>query len=240
MKKLLAILILACVCTYANSSVVDTGGDELLKKSINTYQQLMSYEDKGIYTANYFVSGVFHHQELKEFHTLYSSISDNFLFEWIDRNSNSLPKFNMMWKKGSVIKTLLWKSKLESSDDLNSSLSAISGISGGVAYWLPKYLLTGVFCPTIKKVKFLEKEEYKNNETLTKLELIYSNNRKETVWIETETFLVRKIEERVKLGKFDVVTTIEYTDVFINKDLVEDDFNVGIDEIKQLEELWNK
>ncbi len=228
------VLIIVVSLLSANVKAEHLMAEELYNLLITNYQQMVSYTDQGSYQANYYEDGVLQHSEEKIFKTFYKH-PDKFKLEWIDIDENSLPRYNVLWRSGTLTKKLLWKQNLESYENFTSAISSIAGVSGRVSYLIPAFLYEDVPTPKIKKLTVSENISDENGGTMVKLELRYTNDRIDCFWVDTTEHLIRKVENIVKSQNQLIVQTIHYEEIEYNSPILESEFSVDLDKVKELQ-----
>lgn len=212
----------------------------LFEKIIKKYQSYSSYEDQGVYVYSSYKGEVLQYKDTIKFHT-YFSAPNKLRMEWLTKKPNLIPEYHILWSNDNVIKYFMWGEKTRKYDDINTALSAATGISGGVTYRIPKLLIHDMAMPPLLGYSniSIQKIINDNNKKLIVFELIRNNGSVEKMWVEHGTLTIKKIEWRHKAGEYDFHEIIEYIDIKTNKKIDSDVFDVDEKDIRsELDKLY--
>lgn len=201
---------------------------EILERAARVYEECASYRDAGSVVTTFHMGDGTSTRELS-FSTAFVR-PDRFRFEYtLDGSSTGVPTY-VIWRHGGEVKSwwaLRPSVKVEKS--LSMALAAATGVSAGSAHDVPSLLMPKEVLG--RRLRDLPEAVRKADEPVAghacfvvegkipppppevvkKLNLprLYSTV-PETVWIDQTTYLVRKIERTLPIGKGDAVEVTTY------------------------------
>jgi len=197
---------------------------EILQQMKKAYAACSTYADQGICRTEFTGADAF---------TSYIVFKitfvrpDQFRFEHRDRMLlNSGPwQRNIILKSGADIRTKWsFEPKQEKCASLAQAVAGATGISSGTAHTTPRMLLpdevTGVILSDLKNLSLLPSESVRGRPCY-RVEAQNGKNESETLWIDHETFMLRKYVEVTAAPK--VITTTFYNPV-LNEPIDEAEF----------------
>jgi len=186
----------------------------LLNKMSNTYAAIKSYQDTGyVKTVFYDTNGGKNTRKLI-FSTSYDR-PDRFRFEYGNKVADEVEGSYIIWKNKGEVKTW-WEldKKQEAPESLYLAIAAATGVSSGSSHTIPRLLIPDEikgYCITDMKDTALDEDAKLEDGTVC-----YRVTGKDPddapiiLWIEKDSFLIRKIEEKHKFDDFRTEETTEY------------------------------
>jgi outer membrane lipoprotein-sorting protein len=185
---------------------------KVLDRMANAYAKCKSYHDTGVVETIFF-EGNRKRTERKPFTTAFVR-PDQFRFEYKTRRGDGEDEFDsyIIWKNGNDIRTW-WDIKpgVEEPKSLGSALGAAAGVSGNSSNNVPYMLVpkeAGGMLNSPKEPKQLDDAKLGDIEC-HRIEGNYGGQLK-TLWIDSKTFLLRRIESKTTFEKFRTETTTSY------------------------------
>ncbi len=169
---------------------------QILDLMADTYRNCKSYRDSGSVKTIFIKDGGQQTTE-KTFQTAFVR-PDQFRFEYRDWMGGQEKKY-VIWRSGEDVRTW-WdlKPQVETPESLARALAAAVGVSGNLSNTIPKLLLPNEVSvgplTAIKKVKRTADGKHDDRECF-RIEGQYGDGSL-TVWIDSESYLVRRIDER--------------------------------------------
>jgi outer membrane lipoprotein-sorting protein len=185
------------------------------------YANCKTYRDSGV-VKTIFLEAVEERTVLKPSTTAFVR-PDRFRFEYSERFSGSKDYRYIIWRNGKDIQTW-WDAKpgVKKGDSLFMAIARAAGVSGGSALTVPALLFSREFfglrlldSATAKRIKNAKLENWDCFRIEGKL-----MNQSRTVWLDKETFLVRRIDSGQEFAKFSTVVTTTYYPV-IDEEIAE-------------------
>jgi len=182
-----------------------------LSKMLEKYKSFNSYKDKGTSLTKYVrTNGTIFNTELT-FTTKYNK-NKSLHFQWLvlpdefekkihafEKNPNPLkPKVNTIWKNKAGIYSKYSFSRKNKEPNLSSALSRATGVSGGLAWLVPRFLSSEIPCPVnlnANKSKLLT-----SNPNTIIIKQHYSSGTIRKLHIDRKSYLLRKVEQNRKLS----------------------------------------
>ena len=175
--------------------------DDIMKRMAETYASCQSYCDTGI------VLSVFNqpeggHTSERPFTTAFVR-PDRFRFEFTNRYFDGPALHYIVWREGEQVRTW-WDVRpgINDVETLNRALSGATGVSGSSAHTVPVLLLPdeiGGRCLThTTELKRMEDAHIDTTDCF-RIEGKYAEY-PQTLWIEKQTFLIRRIERQMTLN----------------------------------------
>jgi outer membrane lipoprotein-sorting protein len=182
---------------------------QILENMATTYATCESYRDSGFVT-NFFSP---QHIDVKPFRTAFVR-PDQFRFEYDDPDPE---KPYIVWAKGDEVRTWWYvKPGVQNPPSLGRGIAGATGVSGGSAHTIPTLLLPGqIGGRSMASLTDLTRlpDEPADETPCFKLQGKFAD-RPTTLWLEKETYLIRRIAEDTKLAK---TTTVYQPEV--NKEI---------------------
>ena len=188
------------------------GAHEVLDRMAKVYADCQSYRDSGVVKSVLTFSVLGKQITEKPFTTAFVR-PDRFRFEFKAMESGVEQRY-LVWQGGNDVKTW-WDVKpgVEKVESLGLALAGPTGVSGGSAHTIPALLLprevAGRRLTDLTEPKRLADAKIDNVDCFV-LDGQFGD-RPMTLWIDKQTFLVRRIAERDKLGLW---TNVEKTTTY--------------------------
>lgn len=190
--------------------------DAIVSRMQSTYADCKSYRDEGEVSSVYLKKDGQQTQR-KPFKTWFVR-PKLFRFEFQDQAGPGAGKWTryVVWADGQKIRT--WWSvlaRLKEFDSIESALAGPTGVSGGSAVNIPGLLMTemqwGSGLRRLADAKLLGTEKIGDAECY-KIDAGAKTDasRRQTLWIDRKTFLIRRLAERKELGDVTVEQTTDY------------------------------
>jgi len=207
MKVLLSIFLLL----LNTASFSSTEAEIHLSKMLEKYKSFNSYEDSGTSLTKYIkTNGKTRNTELT-FTTKYNK-NNSLHFQWLklpselekkihtlEKNPNPLkPKTNTIWKNKTGIYSKYSFSRKNKEPNLSSALSGATGVSGGLAWLVPRFLSSEISCPVNLSANKSKLITINPNTIIIKQN--YSSGTIRKLHIDRKSYLLNKIEENRKLS----------------------------------------
>jgi outer membrane lipoprotein-sorting protein len=184
---------------------------DVLDRMAKAYANCKSYRDSGVVKTVY-IEATGNLTEEKPFATAFVR-PDRFRFEYKEKQDFGREHRYIVWRKGKDVQTW-WDIKpgVEKPNSLGLALSAATGVSGGSARTVPALLLP----KEIEGRRLTDMTEAKRVEDakLDKVDCFRLEGKfvdlPTTIWIDTKTFLVRRIDAQMKFDTFRAVETTNY------------------------------
>ncbi len=218
--------VLSCVLAASMCSVGSLGqakqdsltASQILQRMAKTYASCKSYRDSGV-VRTVFIEALGKRTVEKPFTTAFVR-PDRFRFEYKENKGEIRPYCYIVWRRGTEVRTW-WDVRpgIEHPESLDLALGGATGVSGGSAHTVPALLLpdeVGGRRPT----EVTEPQRIKDAK-LDKVECFRiqckAADSPMTLWIETKTFLVRRIDEQTNFDNFRTEDTTTYQPVVNGK-----------------------
>jgi outer membrane lipoprotein-sorting protein len=196
------VLALILACGVSSGSAAETESKDgltarqILDKMATTYAACQSYRDSGVVT-NFFDP---EHIDIKPFHTAFAR-PDQFRFEY---NDDAPEKAYIVWARGDEVRTWWYITPgVKSPGSLGNGLAGATGVSSGSAHTIPVLLLPdrigGRSMTSLTELVRLPDDTIDDTPCF-KLQGKFADE-PTTLWLEKETFLIRRIVEDSKLAK---------------------------------------
>ena len=194
----------------------ELSGEEILKRMVSAYSECKSYKDEGEVTI------VFRGKDQtftdhRPFTMLFVR-PKLFRFEFKSRSGAGFGPWqrHVVWADGDKIRS--WWTitpQVEEFKSIESALAGPTGVSGGSATTIPRLLMPGMKYESglkrLRDAKLLG-EENVNDADCYKIEAtpLGEGGSRKTLWIDKQTFLVRKIFETSEFPDFSTKDTTTY------------------------------
>jgi len=222
---------------YASSN--NQSAKSIYNKMVSKYSIMKSYHDLGQATKELRVDGVIKIKEIKHFESYYIS-PKKYLLEWVSIDGITKPKYNAILFKDGNGYSWLDNEKVNKSNNIDGLLSSVVGVSDGISYIVPLFLMQSELCLSstrIAKINIVNKGVLSGYNVYI-LDVTYTSGRKETLWVDSDNYILRKAEEKRKLSKNkDIIISILYKDIDVNKALKTETFT---NKEKEFEEELSK
>lgn len=232
------IFITACLLATAPAIAESDGGLDatyILERVAKTYAECYTYRDSGT-VRTVFISGNDKRTVEKPFHTAFVRPS-SFRFEYRERKGAYEDYVYIVYRNEHETKTW-WdvSGKEEVPESLNMALAGATGVSGGSAHTIPALLLpnevTGRRLTDITTARRVENGECMGA-SCYRLEGKYAGDTT-MVWVDIQTFLIRRIDARSDFDDFYTEQTTTY-DPVIDSELDSDILEFKAPESRQLQ-----
>jgi outer membrane lipoprotein-sorting protein len=195
----------------------DPKATQVIDKMASAYATCQTYYDSGTVTTLYH-SDDGDQSEIKQFSTAMIRPHE-FRFEFNDEH-DSQSRY-IVWQNRDDVRTW-WdlNQRSEREESLGMALAGATGVSGGSAHTIPSLLLPneigGRKLTDIEAAKLGENKPLGDHVCLT-IEAVYAGN-PITIWIDEQTFLVRRIDSTTAFDDFTTTETTIY-DPVVNVDI---------------------
>jgi outer membrane lipoprotein-sorting protein len=211
----------ASVGVVAEPEMDSLTAKELIDRMGKVYADCNSYRDTGVVTTVFIEAGS-EWTEKKPFQTGFVR-PNRFRFEYTDEKRNGAEYRYIVWRKGDEVQTWWDVSPgIEKPESLGLALAGATGVSGGSAHTIPELLLGeevgGISLTAITKIKRIEDAEFDNVDCFRVTGVFVDNP--ERIWIDKETFLIRRIDTQVEFDDFRTDETTTY-DPAINEEIAD-------------------
>ncbi len=185
----------------------DPKATQVIARMAKVYSECQSYSDSGSVTT-VFRSGTGNETEVKHFSTAMMRPS-KFRFEFSEQQ-NPQSRY-IVWQDGDEVRTW-WdlNSRSEREDSLGLALAGATGVSSGAAHTIPSLLMPneigGRLLTDLEAARLADNKLLDGHACHT-IEALYAGD-PITIWIDEQTFLVRRIDST---SVFDGFTTTETT-----------------------------
>jgi outer membrane lipoprotein-sorting protein len=217
------VLTLSAGCLIAVVMGLPTGADEpkpdglkaqgILDRMANVYAGCKSYRDTGVVKTVFFEANGNRTVE-KPFKTAFVR-PDRFRFEYTEKRGGRVERY-IVWRKGQQVQTW-WDVKpgVEKPMSLDLALAGATGVSSSSAHRIPALLLpkevSGKRLTDMTGAKRIEAPKLEKADCF-RVEGKFADNPM-TLWIDKKTFLVRRIDSKVKFDTFSTEETTTYDPV---------------------------
>jgi hypothetical protein len=186
-------------------------GSDVLAHMAQTYATCRSYSDTGVVRIVYFEEGRQRTEE-RPFKTAFVR-PDHFRFEFTDTFLGKSRRY-IVWQQGLDVYTW-WDIKpgQQTLSSLDLGLAGATGVSGGSAHTVPSLLLPGVVSGrSLRELTDITRLEDAacGTATCAQVEGLYGKQTR-TLWIELDTFLLRRIDEATTFPSFRTERTTTYS-----------------------------
>lgn len=212
---LAGILLCALAATEARVADAATPGAltaaQILTGMAETYQRCKTYRDSGVVKTVFIMPDQRTRTVEKPFTTAFVR-PDRFRFEYQDNSLNRTTRY-IVWREGTKVQ-IWWDIKpgVTEQPSLRSALSAAAGVSGGSSLLLPALLLPSEIPPyrlaQITEVARIEDAKLGEVECF-RVQGKFANDLM-TLWIDSTTFLLRRIDTGHSFDAFRTETTTTY------------------------------
>lgn len=222
--KKLFIAIAIILFNFCISFAQEASVNEIMDNVHKVYREAKSYSDTGEVKTTLMTEGK------QETYTVPFTTAfvrpDRFRFEFKYKSNASGPDWRryVVWQNGNKI--VSWRSKTNESENLQSlsiAIASATGISGGSASDIPRLLLPykvgGGTITDLQEMKIVESKD-----GIIEISGLMSESSSVNLWINSENFLIKKIDIHTKSNDFETTTSITY----------EPSININIDD-KNLE-----
>ncbi|MFW6119260.1 MAG: LolA family protein [Planctomycetota bacterium] len=187
---------------------------QILDRVASTYASCESYRDTGVVKTVFIESDEARHTTEKSFKTAFVR-PDRFRFEYTKTSYGQQQRY-IIWADGNEV--LRWsdiRPGVERPESLGLALVAATGVSGGSAHTIPRLLLPEqVRGRRLTDLPAAERVENRQIDGATCLRVKGSVlGQPTTVWIDRETFAVRRIDGQKALPGFRTEETTTYEPV---------------------------
>jgi outer membrane lipoprotein-sorting protein len=186
---------------------------DVLDRMAKAYAGCKSYRDTGVVKI-VFVSDTGDRTVERPFKTAFVR-PDRFRFEYTEKQGGRENRF-IVWRKGEEVRTW-WDVNpgVEKPESLRLALAGATGVSGGSAHTIPTLLLPdevgGWRLTDLAGAKRIENAKLDEVDCF-RIEGKCDDNLM-TLWIDTKTLLVRRIDDRKQFDDFRTETTTTYSPV---------------------------
>ena len=198
----------------------DLTAQQVLDRMAKTYSVCKSYRDTGV------VNTVFHKSGNKQtvqkpFKTAFVR-PDRLRFEYTDQDKTKVYR-HIVWQQGEQVR-VWWDVTpgIEEVESLGLALAGATGVSGGSAHTVPALLMTqevgGRTLMEMTETKRIDDAKVGEVECM-RIEGKFADSPM-TLWLDKQTFLVRRIDLTMKLTGFRTETTTTYEPV-INEEIAD-------------------
>lgn len=189
----------------------DLTAEEIISRMLKEYESCQSYQDEGNVETQFPNS-----TDIHLFSTAFVR-PNRFRFESAEQLPPDRPSRRVVvWRDGDLIRSWWAANKeLREFHELDIALAGPSAVSGGSAIRISRLLMSPQFLPQWGKFYFknakLLGEEKANGVPCYKLEITRpANAGNETIWIDQEQFLIRKVLEEVRADGVKATTITTY------------------------------
>jgi len=213
------VALLAAGCSPDMAKSGDPSPKQILDRMAKAYAECKSYRDSGV-VKTVFVEKTGNRTVEKPFTTAFVR-SDRFRFEYKEKRGNQQSRY-IIWSNGKEV--LTWwdvKPGIEKPKSLWLASAGAAGVSSGSANRIPALLLPGEVwgSPTvITDAKRAEDGKLDKVECF-RVEGIYGNT-PITLWIDKQSYLLRRIDQQMKFANFRTEETTTY-DPTINEKITD-------------------
>lgn len=202
------------VAQVLRSQDLDPEARRVLDQMSSVYANCKTYQDSGVVRV-LLVRESGNHATERPFTTAFVR-NDRFRYEFKDLVGSSDQYYRyLIWSDGKEVRSW-WDVKPggEKPSSLNSALHGADGVSGGSARTIPAFLLPRQVWPNLGDTIITVHLEDAKLDGIDCFRITgkYAGNPM-TVWIEKQTYLIRRIDQRMKVEDFVVETTTTYTPV---------------------------
>jgi len=208
-KKLNSIIvIIAFNCSLCFAQ--DISVNEIINNVHKTYREAQTYIDKGEVKTTVIMKGS-QHFDTKPFNTVFVR-PDQFRYEFQYKPNPDESYWDkyIVWQHGNeILKQKSTKNKIETLQLLSMAIASATGISGGSAHYIPSLLLPyevgGIKITNLKNIEIVESKE-----GVIQIEGSLQDEVSVNLWIDSESFLIKKIDIHTKSDDFESTTSITY------------------------------
>lgn len=184
---------------------------KILRRMATTYADCRTYADSGAVTT-IFRSEEGESSEIKPFKTAMVR-PDQFRYEFsVDGNTRSQ---YIVWQKGKIVRNWWAARRLNSTDSLGMALAGATGVSSGSAHTIPALLMPqevgGRLLTEVENARRGEDRMCGDHQCFT-IEGKYADD-PIIIWIDKESYLVRRIDETSTYDDFTADHTTTYDPV---------------------------
>lgn len=202
---------------------------QIVERANRAYARCDSYRDSGIVVTT-FVSEERQWTAEKPFSTAFVR-PDRFRFEFKDLSLGDPPPAYIIWAAGGVVR--MWRGiqpEVQETDSLGDAISQATGVSNGVAYRVPSLLLPGLVPEGRSPLDLnfalrigdadeagigcfrIRGQSIRTPRTLGEGEqAVVLQENSVTVWIDQQSYLVRRVEEANVYDTFRTETVTTYS-----------------------------
>jgi hypothetical protein len=208
------VIFLIVLCNAAKASV---SSDELVDKMVEQYRSISTYSDSGTVEA-YVHFGVDAPRNIdsKKFSTNHDA--NEFKLEWSDFRLGFPVQKNSVnsSEKGFVVTAVGDPPELVSS--ASTALSMVEGVSGGIAFLAPRFLMKEISCkPSLGAISTESLgNEVINGRDAYVVQLMYNSGRLEKLWIDMEQLFLHRVERNDESPIGRMQTVIKYSSISID------------------------
>jgi outer membrane lipoprotein-sorting protein len=188
--------------------------EQLLDRMSKAYANCKTYRDSGVVKTVFF-QATGKRTVNKPFTTAFVR-PDRFRFEYRERKGDDEENRYLIWSNGQYVQTW-WDIKpgVTKAASLNMALAAATGVSSGSAHTIPVLLMPkeigGGRLTGMTDVKRIEDAKFDNVDCF-RVEGKNANN-PQTLWLDKNTFLVRRIDSQHTFPNFRTEQTTTYSPV---------------------------
>ncbi len=191
-------------------------GEKVVDDVIEQYRALSTYHDSGTVDA-YVLNGEEKRKiDSKKFTTTYGNFA--LKFEWTNYKLGLQPQTNsLVTKDDGFLVTLSGHEPSFYKDELKA-LSSIEGVSGGLAFLVPRFITKDMPCNSklgAISVKQLP-SEFIDGRKYILLNLIYETGKVEKLWVDSESLMLNRVERYMDSPIGKLYTDIRYLSVSID------------------------
>jgi outer membrane lipoprotein-sorting protein len=218
--SLLVYAVICCLPGTTPSAVADEPkqdaftAEQLLDRMSKAYANCKSYRDSGV-VKTVFIQANGKRTVNKPFETAFVR-PDRFRFEYRARKGDEEDYRHLIWSNGKDV--LTWwdiRPGIEKPTSLGMALAAATGVSSGSAHTIPALLMPDRFpgrgLTSMTELKRREDAKHFNLDCF-RVEGTFANNT-QTLWLDKETFLIRRIDSPKTFPTFSTETTTTYDPV---------------------------
>lgn len=195
--------------------------EQILERMAKAYAECKTYSDTGLVRTVYFTKPNKMIEE-KKFSTAFVR-PDRFRFEYTEKTFG-VELRHIIWRKGDRV--LTWwdiKPGVEEKESLGRALAGAAGVSSGSSHKIPALLLPNEvggrrITKDLEEVKRIDDAMLENVDCY-RIEGAFGDHPME-VWVDKNTFLIRRVDSRVQLDQFHTECTTTYVPE-VNVDIVE-------------------
>lgn len=192
---------------------LDPQARRVLDRMSSVYANCKTYQDSGVVKVLFVRDGGNHETE-RPFTTAFVR-NDRFRYEFKDLVGSDHYYRYLIWSDGKDVRSW-WDVKpgIDKPSSLNSALNDADGVSGGSARTIPAFLLPRQVWPHLGDTIITVQLDDANLDGIECFRVTgkYANN-PITLWIDKQSYLIRRIDQRMKVEDFIAETTTTYTPV---------------------------
>ena len=185
------------------------GADELLRQMADVYRTCRSYQDAGTVRVTFGMESPPRVEE-QTFRTAFVR-PDQFRFDYV--SSPRTRATNTIWRSGPLVWSKYeFSLTAEKQESLSMAVAGATGVSNGVAHTIPALLMpdqvSGWRLTELGSVGRLEDEKL-GPVTCSRIRGVVAGGLPVIVWLDSETYLIRRIDEQLP-ERFGATTTTLY------------------------------